>query len=156
MTVLVLLCHLLVFFLRIRRPPISTRTDALFPYTTLFRSPRRRQGAGRRPRGVPCDRGFADRRAGRDRGEDDRRRLLWRGAYCRPRCAWSGAARGRGASCGTDIRRNSGVDTRQLILPMASPRGGTTPPKTAILQSKRGLASRPVRSRSRDGTGIKI
>src|SRR3546814_9230336 len=27
----------------IRRPPRSTRTDTLFPYTTLFRSPRRRQ-----------------------------------------------------------------------------------------------------------------
>src|SRR3546814_12035218 len=27
-----------VFFLIIRRPPISTRTDTLFPYTTLFRS----------------------------------------------------------------------------------------------------------------------
>src|SRR3546814_14966618 len=35
------LLHLLVlvfFFLMIRRPPISTRTDTLFPYTTLFRS----------------------------------------------------------------------------------------------------------------------
>src|SRR3546814_4332838 len=30
-----------IFFLMIRRPPISTRTDTLFPYTTLFRSPRR-------------------------------------------------------------------------------------------------------------------
>src|SRR3546814_15404807 len=29
-----------VFFLMIRRPPRSTRTDTLFPYTTLFRSPR--------------------------------------------------------------------------------------------------------------------
>src|SRR3546814_15137853 len=28
----------IVFFLRIRRPPRSTRTDTLFPYTTLFRS----------------------------------------------------------------------------------------------------------------------
>src|SRR3546814_833300 len=28
----------LFFFLRIRRPPRSTRTDTLFPYTTLFRS----------------------------------------------------------------------------------------------------------------------
>src|SRR3546814_1847041 len=28
----------LVFFLMIRRPPRSTRTDTLFPYTTLFRS----------------------------------------------------------------------------------------------------------------------
>src|SRR3546814_20110807 len=30
-----LLCF---FFLIIRRPPRSTRTDTLFPYTTLFRS----------------------------------------------------------------------------------------------------------------------
>src|SRR3546814_8490638 len=28
----------------IRRPPRSTRTDTLFPYTTLFRSPRQYQG----------------------------------------------------------------------------------------------------------------
>src|SRR3546814_18407354 len=49
----------------IRRPPRSTRTDTLFPYTTLFRSPdpalrgqlqavrnlrRRRGGGGRHPR----------------------------------------------------------------------------------------------------------
>src|SRR3546814_12842784 len=30
-------CFLLFFFLMIRRPPRSTRTDTLFPYTTLFR-----------------------------------------------------------------------------------------------------------------------
>src|SRR3546814_14807583 len=30
----------LFFFLMIRRPPRSTRTDTLFPYTTLFRSGR--------------------------------------------------------------------------------------------------------------------
>src|SRR3546814_15522705 len=35
MSVLVLFC---LFFLMIRRPPRSTRTDTLFPYTTLFRS----------------------------------------------------------------------------------------------------------------------
>src|SRR3546814_2394464 len=29
---------LMCCFLMIRRPPISTRTDTLFPYTTLFRS----------------------------------------------------------------------------------------------------------------------
>src|SRR3546814_15045746 len=28
----------IIFFLMIRRPPRSTRTDTLFPYTTLFRS----------------------------------------------------------------------------------------------------------------------
>src|SRR3546814_13068985 len=32
------LTHCFVFFLMIRRPPRSTRTDTLFPYTTLFRS----------------------------------------------------------------------------------------------------------------------
>src|SRR3546814_3049939 len=33
-------CHIdmCFFFLMIRRPPRSTRTDTLFPYTTLFRS----------------------------------------------------------------------------------------------------------------------
>src|SRR3546814_16829714 len=30
---------MLLFFLMSRRPPRSTRTDTLFPYTTLFRSP---------------------------------------------------------------------------------------------------------------------
>src|SRR3546814_18514189 len=33
----------LLFFLRIRRPPRSTRTDTLFPYTPLFRSSVARQ-----------------------------------------------------------------------------------------------------------------
>src|SRR3546814_15760088 len=32
--------YIVVFFLMIRRPPRSTRTDTLFPYTTLFRSHR--------------------------------------------------------------------------------------------------------------------
>src|SRR3546814_13672090 len=39
-----LLSLLCFFFLRIRRPPRSTRTDTLFPYTTLFRSLLRRNG----------------------------------------------------------------------------------------------------------------
>src|SRR3546814_3661808 len=32
------MCFVFFFFLMIRRPPRSTRTDTLFPYTTLFRS----------------------------------------------------------------------------------------------------------------------
>src|SRR3546814_2863728 len=32
------MCVILFFFLMIRRPPRSTRTDTLFPYSTLFRS----------------------------------------------------------------------------------------------------------------------
>src|SRR3546814_16490135 len=35
-------CVSFFFFLMIRRPPRSTRTDTLFPYTTLFRSAPRR------------------------------------------------------------------------------------------------------------------
>src|SRR3546814_19106003 len=34
------LLYFYIFFLMIRRPPRSTRTDTLFPYTTLFRSGR--------------------------------------------------------------------------------------------------------------------
>src|SRR3546814_18287440 len=44
-----LLFFLWVFFLMIRRPPRSTRTDTLFPYTTLFRS-----ATGARRQGEPC------------------------------------------------------------------------------------------------------
>src|SRR3546814_16394287 len=45
MSVLRYICVLssyLFFFLMIRQPPRSTRTDTLFPYTTLFRSRRQR------------------------------------------------------------------------------------------------------------------
>src|SRR3546814_20305803 len=39
----------------IRRPPSSTRTDTLFPYTTLFRSSRRRPSRRPRPREMNLD-----------------------------------------------------------------------------------------------------
>src|SRR3546814_2994800 len=39
----------------IRRPPRSTRTDTLFPYTTLFRSPPSCRGPGRRRIGEQAD-----------------------------------------------------------------------------------------------------
>src|SRR3546814_21053034 len=45
-----MLCMLCVcvcfFFLMIRRPPRSTRTDTLFPYTTLFRSEHQQREVG--------------------------------------------------------------------------------------------------------------
>src|SRR3546814_5066020 len=37
------MCHVFIFLLMIRRPPRSTRTDTLLPYTTLFRSARAEQ-----------------------------------------------------------------------------------------------------------------
>src|SRR3546814_9547538 len=69
----------------IRRPPRSTRTDTLFPYTTLFRSHRRlgrllwrddRHDAQRKPRDLePADAPRPDRRPFRQRrspGKDAR------------------------------------------------------------------------------------
>src|SRR3546814_14880245 len=44
---------LFIFFLMIRPPPRSTRTDTLFPYTTLFRSHPAAQYNPRRPRPAP-------------------------------------------------------------------------------------------------------
>src|SRR3546814_20127728 len=42
-------CYYIFFFLLIRRPPRATRTDTLFPYTTLFRSTGRIDEDARRP-----------------------------------------------------------------------------------------------------------
>src|SRR3546814_3099785 len=50
---------LFVFLLMIRRPPRSTRTDKLFPYTTLFRSLR---SAERNPLERPVGNGQSRRR----------------------------------------------------------------------------------------------
>src|SRR3546814_16191209 len=43
---IVIVYFFVVFCLMIRRPPRSTRTDTLFPYTTLFRSGDAAGGAG--------------------------------------------------------------------------------------------------------------
>src|SRR3546814_2593914 len=59
---------MLFFFLIVRRPPVSTRTDTPFPYTTLFRSRLRRDG------GRGCPRARRDRRA-RRRGDHAFRRF---------------------------------------------------------------------------------
>src|SRR6056297_3901971 len=49
------------FFLMIRRPPRSTRTDTLFPYTTLFRSATAQHGrADHRDRPGPGRRGRSE------------------------------------------------------------------------------------------------
>src|SRR3546814_12983556 len=58
----------LFFFLMIRRPPRSTRTDTLFPYTTLFRSVSARRSSAvrdrRRPAGAGLGAAVADFAAG--------------------------------------------------------------------------------------------
>src|SRR3546814_3099792 len=52
------------FFLMIRRPPRSTRTDTLFPYTTLFRSPMAATPGSRRWSGTRAGSPFSTPRAG--------------------------------------------------------------------------------------------
>src|SRR3546814_5509448 len=70
----------------IRRPPRSTRTDTLFPYTTLFRSPHRPSRALRR-------RDLARSRGDRHAGRPARPRPLARAAA--RRCARRPAPKGR-------------------------------------------------------------
>src|SRR3546814_13473307 len=65
------------FFLMIRRPPRSTRTDTLFPYTTLFRSDRRegrRAAGGRGPVGAHHPR--LDRSSADQTGDDAGRMIV--------------------------------------------------------------------------------
>src|SRR3546814_3999264 len=90
-----------VFFLMIRRPPRSKRTDTLFPYTTLFRSCGTRPAAayGGTARLLADRQISADRRRGRAlvRGDDHHR-------IYRP----------QGARAGTDPRRRSEEHTSEL------------------------------------------
>src|SRR3546814_1206545 len=67
------------FFLMIRRPPRSTRTDTLFPYTTLFRS----RSASRRPRARMSDgRDARYRIASAVQTSRQRGRVAENGAHC--------------------------------------------------------------------------
>src|SRR3546814_12301365 len=86
----------------IRRPPRSTRTDTLFPDTTLFRS--------------PAGDAAADRR-GRRAGTDPARRLLQPAAFrCRRHGPESSADRpGRGAQ--PRAGRTDGRVSRRAALP---------------------------------------
>src|SRR3546814_7389606 len=68
----------------VRRPPISTRTDTLFPYTTLFRSARR---APRSRPSIPC--GCSSCRV----------RPPTRSSRRRPSAARRPSRRGRGCPC---------------------------------------------------------
>src|SRR3546814_17419498 len=97
---------MLFFFLRIRRPPRSTRTDTLFPYTTLFRSclsaavgnrlqPRCRRGllhlgpAGRRPRHLAVRRepDLHDHQAARPGHDADENAGFYLARFVHPRAA---------------------------------------------------------------------
>src|SRR3546814_10776223 len=63
----------------IRRPPRSTRTDTLFPYTTLFRSPNRENNHPH------SQRQFEGKHRAEDQGSRTHHRGAWRMAGHRPR-----------------------------------------------------------------------
>src|SRR3546814_14224255 len=74
LTVFLIIFVISFFFLMIRRPPRSTRTDTLFPYTTLFRSGSRGDRPYRRRTPPQPQRPHARRRA--DHTGQHRLRLL--------------------------------------------------------------------------------
>src|SRR3546814_535946 len=86
----------------IRRPPRSTLTDTLFPYTTLCRS--RREADARRLERSPVDR--LSRGAAQDLPRDAWRRRRAVGADLRAAGLVGGAALRRGrARCGVGCRQ---------------------------------------------------
>src|SRR3546814_17465335 len=116
-----------VFFVMIRRPPRSTRTDTLFPYTTLFRSPAHLRLARRRQ--LLCRR-FRNPVAQRSGCEPENEL---------PECTGGSRARkehDRSQCCqapeGNNGCSNSTGGHRQSHLRHASRRAGktTTPPQT--------------------------
>src|SRR3546814_16544715 len=98
------------FFLMIRRPPRSTRTDTLFPYTTLFRSidlgrlfghdtvelEQQRAVPDRQRRALP--RGEQAKEQDEEQQQEDQRQRILDRAEQVPHLAWDtgrGARRGR-------------------------------------------------------------
>src|SRR3546814_16621305 len=100
-SIVTVLCHVQIFadynrfymfFLMIRRPPRSTRTDTLFPYTTLFRS-LHALGIARPIGGQGLATAPADRPADQDRARGGERVRHGRSGRDRNRSRPAGAAR---------------------------------------------------------------
>src|SRR3546814_2046176 len=89
----------------IRRPPRSTRTDTLFPYTTLFRSRR----AGLRAAQHPPP-------AGRGRGGERRRPLPPAGRTARAVAAVAGDLRAGGPAAGLGTRSEEHTSELQSLM----------------------------------------
>src|SRR3546814_17994457 len=98
------------FFLMIRRPPRSTRTDTLFPYTTLFRSVARsvRRGSSRFPNPVrspsPPD-NLCVHVARSDDACDVRKGRWFKVAWCHPDC--DGGLFTASSHAGREIAKNA-------------------------------------------------
>src|SRR3546814_2670691 len=116
------LCHsLMLYFLIVRRPPIATRTDTLFPYTTLFRSRLRRRAALEPRRGrtrawpsLACGAGARSQR--RDRRRAQCRDLLGRAQRrISHRPVSARFARGRGPARTGDLNHHT-IESREPVF----------------------------------------
>src|SRR3546814_13982383 len=120
----------------IRRPPRSTRTDTLFPYTTLFRSPagadedrgeRAAEGERQGLQGAPRE---AERRD-QDAGGEDRRTdstMAGREGQARRRAEADGAGRPGGQRAGGRL-----ADRRHAPGPRAEVRRDSRTGETALI-----------------------
>src|SRR3546814_15547386 len=128
------------FFLRIRRPPISTRTDTLFPYTTRFRSS---TGAPLDPPRVhPGQRVAHDRQAPRDLPERLPPGRPRQAAHDPPTAGRRAARRGSVRDEGREARPTGGRGLADAVAERHLERGRRVVP---AVHSTRG--ERPVRSR---------
>src|SRR3546814_9183744 len=148
------------FFLMIRRPPRSTRTDTLFPYTTLFRS----QGAvgARLQHQRAGDDGFGHRRrrrlaAGGQQQRRGQQPWAWKmpglhgasvaarsGTVSSTRTAWPGLSRASGSSrrISTSITGNGCTcDLLRTVRPIEATVAGNTPPPPST-RTRAGLPAR--------------
>src|SRR3546814_1331628 len=106
----------LFFFLMIRRPPRSTRTDTLFPYTTLFRSEAAPLGGLARPR-LPAGARPPQARGRRSGGR--LRRLSLSADHCGggpPRPARGAARAELGARAGQPARSEEHTSELQSLM----------------------------------------
>src|SRR3546814_18794143 len=94
----------------IRRPPRSTRTDTLCPYTTLFRSWRRSAGAGRRQ--------YVDKRGGALAGSGRTGKGRHGGAAFYASCVTKARPSGYGGGKAGPARQPEWVWQAESLLPV--------------------------------------
>src|SRR3546814_10079768 len=121
------------FFLMMRRPPRSTRTDTLFPYTTLFRSgPSGQPGGGAGDAGgdhAPADQGVVvEPQAALGPAEAARHVLHEEGE--------ADHQAGDEAAAGLGVAAQEDVDAHHQRKRQRGARGDHHPPRMAVLRSE--------------------
>src|SRR3546814_19484220 len=118
-----------MFCVMIRRPPRSTRTDTLFPYTTLFRSKEQRPEHQRRGGGVDIEIVEFDRGADQAREQDTPMRCAAACRHITPPSRFEPVAPAccPDCGCGSTEKRRTDVDQKRLPAKKPSEPPGATP-----------------------------